>query len=460
MSTILIGNDMWKARKNNETVPIFWDENRISNHHVGIAGTSGSGKTHWLKKFIDSVPTSVTIDIFDYHGDIDVPGATSVLFSEQNRYGYNPLVINLDPVYGGVRRAQNDLIAALNRSRKLGDTQEAVLRNLITDAYEVKRIYQDNPASWKRIDSPESEIMALYKGNDPDKWKKLSECYPSLYDLELMINRKLRLSLFGLDDRKESRNALFKYESFIAKTSALKKAKIKFRRSGGASDDEIAKLQEKVDKLKMEAIESYERALEATDDGKEMDDMFKYQNTETLQSLLLRIQNLRAIGIFNANCPPFGNARIRRHNLKPLAQSEDELIMYVHYRMNAIFREEMQRGESHGKLRHLIILDESKKFADDKVTNPINKIANEARKYGVGLILAGQSPEHFSDDFIKNAGTLLMLNLATSDWDGAARKLKIKPDSLKYLQPRKTALVRMLNSGESASFQSVIFPQS
>lgn len=456
MAKIFIGNDMWQARKN-ITQPIVWDEDRISNHHVGIAGTSGSGKTFWLRKFIASVPDNVTIDIFDYHGDIDVPGATSVLFSEQNKFGYNPLVINQDPVYGGVRRATSDLIAAISRSRKLGETQEAVLRNLISDAYEVKGIHPDRPQSWQKRDASEQEIISLYTGRDTDKWKKLAGCYPSLYDLELMINRKLRLSLFGLDDRKESRNALYQYESFIRSASALKNAKIKYNRAAG-SEEELNKLQEKMDKCRDAAEKAFVQALDATDDGKELDDMLKYQSTDTLQSLLLRIQNLRAVGIFNANLPPFGNARIRRHNLKPLAQSEEELIMYVHYRMNAIFREEMQRGESGGKLRHLIVLDESKKFKDEKVTNPINKISNEARKYGVGLILAGQSPEHFSDDFIKNAGTLLMLNLATTDWDGAARKLKIKPDSLKFLQPRKTALVRMLNSGESANFQSVQFP--
>ncbi len=117
----------------------------------------------------------------------------------------------------------------------------------------------------------------------------------------------------------------------------------------------------------------------------------------------------------------------------------------------------MQRGESGGKLRRLIVLDESKKFNDEDTNNPINVVVNEMRKFGLGILLAGQSPAHFSSDFIKNAGTLLLLNLATADWDEAARKLKIEVKDLKYLKPQETGAVRMLEKGQSATFRQVRF---
>ena len=171
----------------------------------------------------------------------------------------------------------------------------------------------------------------------------------------------------------------------------------------------------------------------------------------------MRLENLNATGIFNPNPPPFGDARIRRYVLKPLAQSEDELKMFVRFRMRAIIREMMQRGESGGKLRRLIVLDESKKFNDEEANNPINIVVNEMRKFGLAILLAGQSPAHFSSDFIKNAGTLLLLNLSTTDWDDAARKLKIEVKDLKYFRPQETGAVRMLEKGQQAMFRQVRF---
>jgi hypothetical protein len=56
----------------------------------------------------------------------------------------------------------------------------------------------------------------------------------------------------------------------------------------------------------------------------------------------------------------------------------------------------MQRGESGGKLRRLVVLDESKKFNDEDVSNPINIIVTEMRKFGLSILLAGQSPAHLA----------------------------------------------------------------
>ena len=191
--------------------------------------------------------------------------------------------------------------------------------------------------------------------------------------------------------------------------------------------------------------------------GHEFEDVIKYHSKDVVLSVITRLENLHATGIFNPNPPPFGNARVRRYNLKPLAQSEDELKMFVRFRLRSIIREMMQRGESGGKLRRLVVLDESKKFNDEDVSNPINIIVTEMRKFGLSILLAGQSPAHFSSDFIKNAGTLLLLNLATADWDEAARKLKIDVKDLKYLRPQTSGAVRMLEKGQIAQFKQIHF---
>ena len=162
------------------------------------------------------------------------------------------------------------------------------------------------------------------------------------------------------------------------------------------------------------------------------------------------------MGIFNSNPPPFGESKKRRYILKPLASSEDELKMFVYQILKRIIREERQKGEYNG-LRRLIVLDESKKFNTESPSNPINIIANEMRKFGLGILLAGQSPSHVSNDFIINAGTILLLNLSTADWDNAARKLKIDPKILKYLKPQQTGAVRLMEKREQPVFKQVSF---
>ncbi|VFR81313.1 hypothetical protein ISE1_2738 [plant metagenome] len=105
----------------------------------------------------------------------------------------------------------------------------------------------------------------------------------------------------------------------------------------------------------------------------------------------------------------------------------------------------------------MIVLDESKIFNSEDPHNPINKIVNEMRKFGLAILLAGQSPAHFSEDFIKGAGTLLLLNLATADWDDAARKLKIEKDKLRYLRPQQSGAIRMLEKGQGSNFRQIRF---
>ncbi|RBG58358.1 hypothetical protein BRM42_07085 [Xanthomonas oryzae pv. oryzae] len=45
MSQILIGHGFWKLRENVK-LPVYWREAQVSNHHVGVAGTSGAGKSN------------------------------------------------------------------------------------------------------------------------------------------------------------------------------------------------------------------------------------------------------------------------------------------------------------------------------------------------------------------------------------------------------------------------------
>lgn len=455
MTQILIGDDFWKLRNDKVRQPVYWRESEVSNHHVGVAGTSGAGKTHWIRQFITGMPDEVEIDIFDYHGDIEIAGAKTVLFSESTRYGYNPLILNTDPHYGGVRRSVNDVVEAINStSRQLGGNQEGVLRHLLTDSYMMKGIFADNPRSWNKREASEAEIRALMEARD---WSGLRDVYPTLGDVISLAKRKLKALWMGIEDKDNGRQALSAFDEYCRAMGALNQLRMKLNKSGAKSDEDIERLQKRMEAVKEKAFETHATFLNSLDTGREFEEAMKYNSKEVLLSVITRLENLNATGIFNPNPPPFSNARIRRYILKPLAQSEDELKMFVRFRMRAIIREMMQRGESGGKLRRMIVLDESKKFNDEDASNPINVVVNEMRKFGLAILLAGQSPAHFSSDFIKNAGTLLLLNLATADWDDAARKLKIDVKDLKYLKPQETGAVRMLEKGQSAAFRQVRF---
>ncbi|EIL8421367.1 DUF87 domain-containing protein, partial [Salmonella enterica] len=85
--SFVLGYDEFQLKKGQET-PFIWNQGELANGHVGITGTSGSGKTYQIRRFLSAYAADpdTQISIFDYHGDIDVLGATEVLFSESTRY--------------------------------------------------------------------------------------------------------------------------------------------------------------------------------------------------------------------------------------------------------------------------------------------------------------------------------------------------------------------------------------
>lgn len=447
-----IGFDYWDQ---SQKKIIQWDEEKVSNYHIGVFGTSGSGKTHWIRKFIHGLSSNnsnIEFDILDYHGDIEIEDAKSVLFSESTRYGFNPLVLNTDPHYGGVRRTINDLLESMNdTARKLGTSQEGVLRNLLIDTYMYRGIFADNPRSWNKRNVSESELKSYIEKRD---WNSVRECYPTLNDVVTLGTRKLKALWLGIEDKENGRKALLAFEDFCRTASQVTSLRTKSSRT--ANKDDIDKLEAKLEKSKSQAIEYYSEFINKVENGREFDELIKYNSKDVLLGVINRLENLIALGIFNPNPPPFGESKKRRYILKPLASSEDELKMFVYQILKRIIREERQKGEYDG-LRRLIVLDESKKFNTESPSNPINIIANEMRKFGLGILLAGQSPSHVSNDFIINAGTILLLNLSTADWDNAARKLKIDPKMMKYFKPQQTGAVRLMEKGQQPAFKQISF---
>ena len=69
---------------------------------------------------------------------------------------------------------------------------------------------------------------------------------------------------------------------------------------------------------------------------------------------------------------------------------------------------------------------------------------------------ASQSPTHFSEDFLSNVATKILLRLDEMYWDGSVKKLKIDLKTLKYIVPRKTLAIQIKTSdAASARFVGV-----
>ena len=70
--------------KQQKIVPIVWNSKNVINQQIIMMGASGTGKTYNLRNMISQIQkqdSKVSIHILDFHGDIQIDGASSVKFS-------------------------------------------------------------------------------------------------------------------------------------------------------------------------------------------------------------------------------------------------------------------------------------------------------------------------------------------------------------------------------------------
>ncbi len=423
------------AQSRGKEEAVVWDTQKILSPHILIIGASGSGKTHNLREMIQQISSQarVRVHVMDVHGDIDIPGSSTVKFSEATQYGFNPLTINPDPDFGGVRKRIQSFIGALSRTGyKLGSKQEAALRNILYDLYAANGFYEDVPKSWRMDDG----VSRQYP-------KKM----PSMEDALKFARSKLKMMFLGTSS--EAVEALEKLNKKQGQFySKLKKAR---KASDGIKDaSKEAELQEAKKQLEILAEEAtglYRDHLAKMATGHELEDLIKYDSKDVMKSVVDRLENLNSIGIFRPQRPPFDNSSaVWRYDIKALAQDEKKL--FVSFILEAIFNRASQRGVQ-DDLVELIVLDEAHMFLTDDPDNPINQIAKEARKFGLGIVCASQSPTHFSDDFLSNVATKILLGIDQMYWDGSVRKLKVEMKALQWVVPQQKILVQVKNKGQS-----------
>lgn len=431
---ILFGMDSAFIRKG-ENVPVVWDSKRVINAHMLIVGKSGTGKTFTLRKIIEQLQTQsnnkTRIRIIDVHGDIELPNCSSIKFSESSEYGFNPLSINPDPDFGGVRKKIQSFMSALNKtSRKLGPKQESVLRNILLDLYAANGFYEKEPKSWSIFDNNGNRLMHNGK---PKK-------FPTLEDAYRYANFKHKAMFLGTSNK-----AILNLEE------VNKRAKQRFFKQKNVHK---APTVEEGEKLKAElvtagenAVESYANYIQSIENGMELTDLIKYDSIDSIKSLVDRLGNLVSCGIFKNKEPKFDdNCDIWRYDIRALTNL-DEKKLFVYCLLEEIFQNRVQEGQKDDVVE-MIFLDEANLFFNDESDNIINIISKEARKFGLGLCCASQSPTHFSEDFLSNVGTKIILGLDQMFWDGSVRKLKIELQALEWIVPHQKMVVQISNKAE------------
>lgn len=424
-----LGNNA-QALKEGRRVPVVWDTEHLINGHMLLVGKSGTGKTYTLKRILDQMSNNkgarIRVHVMDVHGDIDIPGTSTVKFSEATPYGFNPLIINPDPDFGGVRKRVQSFIGALSRTGfRLGPKQEAALRNILYDLYAANGFYDNDPSSWRLNDGIE---------------RRFAKKHPSMEDAVRFAHAKLKSMFLGT-----SSATVAALENLYKKQRQFS---IRLRRAaGGLKEDEQKAIEEEMAKLSDECVELFREHLETMKTGHELGDLIKYDSKDVMKSVVDRLENLHNIGIFRPQRPPFDVAApVWRYDIKAL--SADEKKLFVSFLLEAIFQHSAQRGMQ-DDIVELVVLDEAHMFLTDDPDNPVNIIAKEARKFGLGLFCASQSPTHFSDDFLSNVATKIILGIDQMYWDGSVRKLKMDLPDLEWIAPWHGMVVQMNNKGST-----------
>ncbi len=426
---IIFGLDA-SEHSQNKQVPVVWDSATLINGHAMIAGKSGTGKTHLLRRMLAQIQVQsggrIRAHIFDAHGDIEIAGASPVKFSESTEYGFNPLQVNPDPDFGGVRKRVQGFIGAINRtSRKLGTKQESCLRNLLIDLYAANGFIDGKAHTWRLDDGVA---------------RKFPKKHPTLDDAVKFAQFKLKGMFLGTSNR-----AVGALEALNKKVGNLN-GRVKAAAKAG-DVEERERTQKEIEKLAGEAVDLFREHVSQIQSGRELSDLMRYDSRDVLKSVVERLENLNAVGIFKPTLPPFELRNpVWRYDIRALAADEKKL--FVAFVLERIFQAAVARGQVE-EIREIIVLDEAHLYLDDDPENIANIMAKEARKFGIALWCASQSPTHFTEDFLSNVGAKIILGLDELFWEGTVRKMKMDQRALQWIVPHRSLIVQLNNKAET-----------
>jgi len=428
--------EMIFGRSATSGAPVIWAPSELANPHVGIFGDTGMGKSTLLRRFAEAMHSTggrFRMHVVDGHGDLEMHGESAVRFHESADFGFNPLELNPDPEFGGVRKRIQSLITAMNRTAvRLGHRQERLLTKLLVGLYAERGFLIEDPSTWRQ-DAANGKV------------------YPTLLDAIAYGRERAKAMYIGADQR-----AMLAFKELNKATKQLRAKQSAVRRSN--DEGEEARLQREIDGLREKAVDAYREALAFSDTGDELDEILEFDGQEeTVKSVVDRLENLYAIGIYKSTPPPLDpGARIWRYVITSLSQEEKKL--FVMTRLETIFTRAVQRGIV-DRVMDVVVIDEAHNYLDKDEDYIVNKMVREGRKFGISMFFASQSPTDFVDIVLSSLGTKVTLGLDPNYWPAAMRKLGLSESAQRFIIPRRRILVQMKQVGQSAiGAHQVILP--
>jgi len=157
---------------------VYWNPTKLSNGHIAIIGTSGSGKTQTLKSIAYELPKlfpNIRLILIDFHSDLDLPGEIHYPLNMESRFGINPLVVDLDTKGGGPSLQAIAVAAILKKALTMGVNQEGLVIDILTTCYKQRGIIQDEPTTWKQQPPTFADVREEIEARIEDGCKESSK---------------------------------------------------------------------------------------------------------------------------------------------------------------------------------------------------------------------------------------------------------------------------------------------
>jgi hypothetical protein len=274
-------------------------------------------------------------------------------------------------------------------------------------------------------------------------WSEMRRYYPTLDDAIGLAERKLKAMYGGLNANEIGSKAVGALEEMHRAASRMNSAAT--AKDKKVNEEEIEKAQKTLEVAKQKYLDRVNEYVQSIETGREYDDLIKYDSKDVLKGVIDRLKNFKAIGIFNANPPPFDpNARVWSYDLTNL--DEEVKYMFARVRAQYITRRRKLAGVSKS-VREIIGADEAHNLFDDNPDSIYNKIAKEMRKFGLALWAVSQTPSDFPEGVITTVATKILLGIDSYYWAASCKKLNIEESVLKFIAPWKTIAVYMDRKG-------------
>lgn len=439
-----------------DKAPLSLDLCRAQNFHILALGMSGSGKTYLLRRLVSYLLSQgVSVHILDAQGDFSPHSFqaagiindrldthyTDFEFSYDNEScGLNPLLLSDHPQSGGVYMACLEFIQiARIFNSALSKIQESMLQQMLEETYRRKGITHDNPESWR--------LPA-----------------PTLADLDELMGESLDLLSDGFNKSDASMKSLIRVYNRI-RNAREKMARHQERLKGPDLDDgDVEMLNKEINTL-FESISDGEKKgdviwgrlkrghlLEAADLQKDstFEEHLSNWRASSVSSLRATTHGMLSSRLFSGTDVRPLRGRLNRYDLKALGQ-RDQLAM-IRVLLSKIFSRAM-RSCPPDRLNssipsEFIVLDEGKIAAASSTQqmSALNRIATEGRKFGLGMIVGVQSPDHVTEELKVNFASKFVLSVDPGALPILKRSLGVPPERMHGIQPRRDALVS-LNGG-------------